>query len=251
VISQQAGVPLVVESASVKFGSLQALSDVTITVPNGRIVGVIGPNGAGKSTLMGVIGGQLAPTGGTVRLFGRDVTSAKPSARARAGLRRTFQSLELFDDMTVRENVLVGLQKTPVRPPWHLSSRETARRVSSLLDALRLAPYEYMETRSLSAPIRRWVSYGRAIIGEPRCLLLDEPAAGLAEGERRALAARIRTDADSNEIAVVVVEHDMGFVRNLCDYIYVLNAGAIIAYGNFDEIAANPVVREAYLGPMK
>ena len=249
---EDASVALAVESVSVRFGSLQALSDVTIEIPRRGVVGIIGPNGAGKSTLMGVIGGQLTPTHGRVTLFGRDVTNVRSTTRAVAGLRRTFQSLELFDEMTVRENLRAGLTKrlpTVFSSRWYRSTREADERVTSLMEELGLSRYEYMEPSSLSAPVRRWVSYGRAIIGDPRCILLDEPAAGLADAERQALASRVRSDVDSREIAAVVVEHDMGFIRNLCDFIYVLNSGEIIAKGTFDEIAADRAVRDAYLGP--
>lgn len=251
-----AGIPtLAVQDVSVQFGSVKALAGVSLEVPDHGVVGVIGPNGAGKSTLMAVIGGQVKPDTGHVLFDGHDISSLGATARAQLGLRRTFQSLELFDEMTVRENILVGTKASgrhhrSVRrnDPQSHSGPDALGEVSTLMDEMDLTPYQYAPTKSLAAPVRRIVSYCRAIAGRPRCILLDEPAAGLSEYERQSLADRIHDDADKRGHSLIIVEHDMGFVRNLCEQIYVLDAGETIASGTFDEVAADPLVRKAYLG---
>jgi ABC-type branched-subunit amino acid transport system ATPase component len=251
---QLVGTALSVRGVSVQFGSLQALINITLDLPPHGIVGVIGPNGAGKSTLLAVIGGQLVPTAGTVSLFDEDVTRLDATKRSRLGLRRTFQSLELFDELSIRDNLLVtALSAHGVTSDRreHRSNSEAVRQVSKIINELGLSHYEYVDAKLVPAAIRRWVSYGRAIVGSPRCVLLDEPAAGLSDQERQALGSRVRKDVENEGLSVVVVEHDMGFVRDLCDYVYVLDAGSIIASGTFDEIAGNAAVREAYLGPMQ
>jgi branched-chain amino acid transport system ATP-binding protein len=245
-------VALDVADVSVRFGSLRALSNITLQAPTEGTVGVIGPNGAGKTTLLAAIGGQLMPTSGSVKLFDRDITRLNASGRARLGLRRTFQSLQLFDEMTVRDNLLVAMASHGAVGGGGARRTGPAANieVTRILDDLDLSRYAYMDAQTLSAPVRRLVSYGRAIVGNPACILLDEPAAGLSDSERDALGTRIRRDVDQGGLCVVVVEHDMGFVRNLCDHIYALDAGIMIASGTFDEVSSDPVVREAYLGPL-
>jgi branched-chain amino acid transport system ATP-binding protein len=245
-------VALDVTDVSVRFGSLRALSNITLQAPAEGTVGVIGPNGAGKTTLLATIGGQLMPTSGSVKLFDRDITRLNASSRAGLGLRRTFQSLQLFDEMTVRDNLLVAMSSHTAAAGSRRGRTGAAANieVTRILNDLDLSRYAYMDAQTLSAPVRRLVSYGRAIVGNPACILLDEPAAGLSDSERDALGTRIRHDVDQGGLSVVVVEHDMGFVRNLCDHIYALDAGVMIASGTFDEVSSDPVVREAYLGPL-
>jgi branched-chain amino acid transport system permease protein len=243
---------LSVRGVNVRFGSLRALTDVSVDVPAGRIVGLIGPNGAGKSTLLGVIGGQQRATSGGVQFHGREISRLTPSARARIGLRRTFQNLELFDDMSVRDNVLVGMP--PDRHGWTFPraggrrGESPAAKLRSLIGELGLDRYADAKAGALPAPVRRMVSYARAVAGRPQCVLLDEPAAGLSERDRHDLASRIKLDVANAGMCAVVVEHDMGFVRHLCDHIYFLSAGAVLTTGTFEEVAAAPGVREAYLG---
>jgi branched-chain amino acid transport system ATP-binding protein len=241
-------VALAVDNVSIEFGSVKALFNVTIEVAEHEVVGIIGPNGAGKSTLMAVIGGQAVPSTGSVRLYDRDITALGATTRAHLGLQRTFQSLELFDAMSVRDNVLVAAGRSKAPREGRRWGSRTADEVSELLEQMDLAKCQYAPVQSLPAPVRRIVSYCRAIVGRPRCVLLDEPAAGLSEFERQSLAERIRKDAADRGHALIVVEHDMGFVRNLCHTIYALDAGETIARGTFDEIASDPVVRKAYLG---
>ena len=244
-------VVLNVQDLSVRFGSLNALREVSLTVRVEDTVGVIGPNGAGKSTLLAAIAGQLAPSNGSVMFLERDITAMRPATRASLGLHRTFQALELFDEMTVRDNLMVAASaRMPPGGTRYRSGSDARRQVDQMIEDLDLGRYEFMDARSLSAPVRRLVSYGRAMMGVPKCLLLDEPAAGLSDSERAAFAARIIRDVTELGICLVVVEHDMGFVRNICGRVYALDAGTMIASGSFEQVAADPKVREAYLGPL-
>jgi branched-chain amino acid transport system ATP-binding protein len=238
-----------VEKVSVSFGSLWALRDVDLSVAEGKTVGLIGPNGAGKSTLLNVIAGALSARHGVVSYQGRDITRLSTPMRARAGLRRTFQHLELFEDMTVIENVMVASETAD---PQRLTSlgrmRGRKQEVAQLLDGLGIGQYAHTEVGQLPHQIKRLVSYARAVAGRPVCLLLDEPVAGLAESEREAFAERLRTDISRRGVAVLLIEHDMRFIEGLCDEVYVLNAGELIAHGTFAEVAQSPLVRAAYLG---
>jgi sulfate-transporting ATPase len=236
-----------VEDVTVEFGSLVALRGVSVDVTQGRTVGLIGPNGAGKSTLLNVIAGVTRPRHGRISYGERDITTWSTATRARAGLRRTFQHLELFEDMTVFENIVVAAE-TASSPL--VSKRQTPHRgsVFELLGSLGIADQAHAQTRTLAHPVKRLVSYARAVVSSPQCLLLDEPVAGLAEGERHAFAEQMREDIKRRGLTVVLVEHDMRFIEGLCDEVYVLNAGQIIAHGSFADIAKSPDVRAAYLG---
>ncbi|HVW42046.1 MAG TPA: ATP-binding cassette domain-containing protein [Amycolatopsis sp.] len=236
-----AGPVLEVRDVSLNFGDLWALRDVSIDVPEKRTIGLIGPNGAGKSTLLNVIAGRQAPSAGRIGFRGGDVTRSRAVARARHGIRRTFQDLALFHEMSVLDNLLVA---------GDTARGGGARRagVATLVESLGLGPWLYREVQTLPHPVQRLVSYARAVAGEPTLLLLDEPAAGLSESARALLAARLREDIAARGLSVVLVEHDMGFIRELCDEAYVLNAGRVIAFGSFAEIAASSTVRAAYLG---
>lgn len=238
-----------VDKVSVSFGSLWALRDVDLCVAEGQTVGLIGPNGAGKSTLLNVIGGAISARHGVVEYRGQDITRLSTPTRARAGLRRTFQHLELFEDMTVAENVMVSSETAdPPRLTAPRRSRVRKQEISQLLDGLGIAQYADLEVAKLPHQIQRLVSYARAVAGHPTCLLLDEPVAGLAESEREAFAERMRKDISKRGVAVLLIEHDMRFIEGLCDEVYVLNAGELIAHGTFAEVAQSPLVRAAYLG---
>lgn len=240
---------LEVEKVSVSFGSLWALRDIDLSVSEGKTVGLIGPNGAGKSTLLNVIAGALSARHGSVTYRGRDITRLSTPMRARAGLRRTFQHLELFEDMTVIENVMVASETAD--PPRLSNLGRKGRRsqqVVQLLDTLGIGQYAHTQVGLLPHQIKRLVSYARAVAGRPVCLLLDEPVAGLAESEREAFAQRMRKDISQRGVAVLLIEHDMRFIEGLCDEVYVLNAGELIAHGSFAEVAQSPLVRAAYLG---
>jgi branched-chain amino acid transport system ATP-binding protein len=231
-----------VEDVSLSFGDVRALRNVTISIPEGRTVGLIGPNGAGKSTLLNVVAGRQVPSSGRITFRQKDVTSEGSAQRARGGIRRTFQDLSLFGEMSVLDNLLVA---GDAASRTRTGSR---RRVVALAESLGLGAWLYNDVHTLPHPAQRLVSYARAVAGEPSLLLLDEPAAGLSEVARRLLAAQLRQDIAARGFSVVLVEHDMGFIRELCDEAYVLNAGQVIAQGTFSEIAADESVRAAYLG---
>jgi branched-chain amino acid transport system ATP-binding protein len=240
---------LSVRNISVRFGNLWALRDVSIDVPPGQTIGLIGPNGAGKSTLLNVMAGERAPTAGTVT-YDDDISSVPPAGRARRGITRTFQDLRLFEQMSVMENLLVA-RRAPRQGLRRMSGVRVSsdrRWVADLLGSLNLTGVAHTEVRLLPHPVRRMVSYARAVAGEPSCVLLDEPAAGLSESERSLLGSRLQEDIRSRKLSVVLVEHDMGFVRRLCESTYVLNGGKIIAFGSFAQISENHIVRAAYLG---
>ncbi|MBX6390175.1 MAG: ATP-binding cassette domain-containing protein [Frankia sp.] len=232
---------LSVRGLTVRYGGVVAVADVSLDVGAGRIVGLIGPNGAGKTTAIDALSG-FARTVGTVRLGGVDLGTMRPHQRIRAGLGRTFQAIELYDDLSVRENVIVGLTASTGRRDGS-GDDDLAR----TLDLLGLTDIAERPAGELSQGQRQLVSIARALVGRPRVLLLDEPAGGLDTTESRWLAERLRVVRDSG-VTILMVEHDMSLVLTLCDEIHVLNFGKAIAHGTPAEIRANPLVAEAYLG---
>jgi ABC-type branched-subunit amino acid transport system ATPase component/branched-subunit amino acid ABC-type transport system permease component len=227
-----------VEDLTVRYGGVVAVDDVTLTVPGGSVVGLIGPNGAGKTSLIDAVAG-FAPASGTVRLAGRRVDRMAPHARVRAGMGRTFQSLELYDDLSVEENVSVAA----VGSRWVDRGEAAARTLERLgAGALRDRP-----AGELSQGERQLVSIARAQVAEPSVLLLDEPAAGLDTSESRWLGERIR-EIGASGAGVLLVDHDVALVLDVCDHVVVLDFGRVIAEGTPDEIRANRAVADAYLG---
>lgn len=227
------------ESVSVRYSGVLAVSSVSFTVPEGAIVGLIGPNGAGKTTLLDAISG-FTDASGTVVLGGTDVSSLAPYRRARAGIGRTFQSLDLYDDLTVAENVVVGTVALDDGEDPDAITDE----VLELLGLEHLADHPVAE---LPQGTRQLVSIGRALAGRPKLLLLDEPAAGLDTNESRWLGARLRDISDSG-VSILLVDHDMHLVLELCDELRVLDFGALIASGPPEAIRVDSAVRAAYLG---
>jgi branched-chain amino acid transport system ATP-binding protein len=211
-----------------------------MTAEPGRITGLIGPNGAGKSTLFDVASGLRRPSSGRVFLDDRDVTRMRPSARARCGLARTFQRLELFGRLSVRDNLLVAAELGPERP------RATAV-VTEILDRLDLTGIADTAPDTLPTGVGRLVEVGRALALRPQVLLLDEPAAGQDAEETERFAALLRSLADDGT-AVVLVEHDMSLVMSVCDDVYVLDLGKVIAVGPPEVIRNDETVLAAYLG---
>ncbi|MGW6378277.1 ABC transporter permease subunit [Rhodococcus sp. NPDC055112] len=244
--------PLSVRGLTVRFGGVTAVDGVDLAVEPGQVVGLIGPNGAGKTTVIDAITGFVSPAAGQVTLGEQDITAWSTAKRSKGGLRRSFQSLELFEDITVAENIHAGADESTwrtwltdlIRPGHHpLSpSASTAVRDFELEGDLGSLPGE------LSYGRRRLVGIARAVASGPSAVLLDEPAAGLDDAESRELALCIRQLAVERNAAVLLVEHDMGLVMSTCDRIVVLEAGRVIAAGTPDEIAASPAVRDAYLG---
>jgi branched-chain amino acid transport system ATP-binding protein len=236
------GAALRAEGATVQFGRLSALTEVDLALGEGEILGLIGPNGAGKTTMVNVLSGFQRPTGGRVLIGERDVTGLKPERLAHLGLTRTFQSTRLFGLLTVRENVETGIVGRRTR---QRSVRATAQ---ALLERMGLAHQADARASTLSHGHQRLIGVVRALATEPRFLLLDEPAAGLDEGESAELAGVIRRVRDEFGCGVMVIEHDMRVIMPLCERIHVLNHGRTIAVGTATEIRADPAVVEAYLG---
>jgi branched-chain amino acid transport system ATP-binding protein len=216
----------------VRFGGVQALAGVDLTVEEGRLVGLIGPNGAGKTTFVDALTGFVRHTG-SFHLDGRDLVGLPPHERARLGVARTWQGIELFDDLSVHENLTVASE-----------SAEAAEESLSLLDldwAATLMPAD------LSQGQRKLVGLGRAVAMGPRLLCLDEPAAGLDTTESEELGRRLRGMADAGT-SMLLIDHDMGLVLSICDHIFVLEFGKLIAAGAPSAVRGDPRVVEAYLG---
>ncbi len=216
-----------VSDLSVTFGGVRAVSEVSFEVASESLHGLIGPNGAGKTTTLDALTG-FVPHEGRVAFDGRDITALSPHDRARAGLVRTFQSLELFDDLTVRENCLVGGSDAP-------------------LDGLGLGDLADRLPRELSLGHRKLVALARALSSSPRLVLLDEPAAGLDSDESAQLGERLRAIV-ADGVTIVLIDHDMGLVLGVCDHVTVLDSGRVLASGSPSEIRGNPEVIDAYLG---
>ncbi|MBK3572341.1 ABC transporter ATP-binding protein [Streptomyces sp. MBT65] len=231
---------LQVSGVTVSFGGNRALDGVGLTAEAGRVTGLIGPNGAGKSTLFDVASGLRRPSSGQVRLDGRDVTRARPSARARHGLARTFQRLELFGRLSVRDNLLVAAELGPER-------RRADQVVTEILHRLDLTGLADTSPDALPTGVGRLVEVGRALAIRPKVLLLDEPAAGQDAEETERFAELLRA-LTGDGTAVVLVEHDMSLVMAVCDEVYVLDLGKIIAVGPPEVIRSDETVLAAYLG---
>jgi ABC-type branched-subunit amino acid transport system ATPase component len=243
---------LVADGITVRFGGLVAVHDVSVAVDRGELVGIIGPNGAGKTTLFGAIAGAVPPQEGRIRLGGRDVTRWPSHRRARAGLGRTFQRLEVFGSMTVRENLAYATEAAALgASPLRLLQRRRHQRpevVDELLERLGLRDVAGAAAGDLPPGLARVVELGRALAGGPDLLLLDEPSSGLDVAETAELAGHIVDAVRDRGIGVVLIEHDMTTVMSICERLYVLDFGACIAQGPTAEVARMATVREAYLG---
>jgi ABC-type branched-subunit amino acid transport system ATPase component len=231
------------DEVTVRYGGVVANDKVSFAVREGEIVGLIGPNGAGKTTLIDAISG-FATTGGSVTLGGVPLDGLAPHHRVRLGLGRTFQGLDLYDDLSVMENVAVGRAGGRRQPDEGVSDD---RRDAALLSMLRLTDVAERPVRELSQGQRQLVSIARALAGRPRMVLLDEPAAGLDSNESGWLAERLR-DVRSHGTTVLLVDHDMSLVLDVCDRVVVLDVGRVIAAGPPDEVQRDPAVAAAYLG---
>ncbi|WP_399495392.1 ABC transporter ATP-binding protein [Streptomyces sp. P9(2023)] len=228
----------------VRFGGVHALRDVTVSVRPGEVCGLIGPNGAGKTTLFDVLSGIRRPDAGAIAYAGADITRRSPVWRARHGIRRTFQRQQLFGQLTVTDNLVVAQD-------WRGGPRRSARnreRAAAVLHECGLDALAGSYAGALPVGQARMVELARALADPPRVLLLDEPASGTTAEERRQLAAVIRHMADEENCAVLLVEHNVAFVMELCSRVVVLDLGRVLAEGTAAEVRADPAVREAYLG---
>ena len=251
-------VVLSLDSISVRFGGIAALSGVSLEANAGEVLGIIGPNGAGKTTLFDVVSGIRAPNEGRVLLDGNDITSRSAVQRARRGLRRTFQRVQTFGWLTVEDNVLTALEwhgggggflaDLVMFPTRRMRERDRRRRADEVIERCGLTPVRNELAGSLPIGIARMVEFARAIVDRPRLLLLDEPASGLDETEAERLGAQIDAVRDETGCAVLLVEHNAVFVMQHSNRVVVLDLGSVLAEGLPDDIQRNQAVRDAYLG---
>jgi branched-chain amino acid transport system ATP-binding protein len=229
---------------TVTFGGVAALTDVDLTVDEASATGLIGPNGAGKTTLFNVVSGLLVPDSGRVVLDGEEITQLKPYQRARLGIGRTFQRLEVFGSMTVRDNVRVAAE---ILKDWTHDAPDPLTVADEILERIGLTHVAHERADRLPTGMARLVEVGRALAIRPKVLLLDEPSSGLDEQETDDLAALLE-DLASRSLGVLLVEHDVPFVMRVCATVHVLDFGNILAVGTAAEIQRSKAVQRAYLG---
>jgi branched-chain amino acid transport system ATP-binding protein len=242
---------------TVRFGGLAALDDVSMRADAGSILGIVGPNGAGKTTLFGVLSGLLQPTAGEVFMDGDQVTTRTPQYRARRGLLRTFQRVQLFAELSVREHFQLTFRSLHGRQSYlrdlvglgfggnDLTERD---RVDQLLESLGLVDVQHQPAAALPLGTARLVEVGRALAAAPKVVLLDEPSSGLDSRETEQLASVLRRARDDEGVTLVLVEHDLELVLGLSDRVDVLDFGQLIASGTPSEIRSDPKVQAAYIG---
>lgn len=248
---------LAVDDVSMHFGGLKAVDGVSIAVAPNQIVGLIGPNGSGKSTLINVISRIYEATGGRVTLESRDMAGLAVHQVAALGITRTFQNVRLFPTMTVRDNLLMGttsgtragfLASGLALPAARREEKAVAQQVAEVAALLRLAAHLDRVAGDLPYGLQKLTELGRALVSNPKLILLDEPVAGMNSSEKQALVEALRRVRGARNVAFLLVEHDMTFVMSLTEYLYVLNFGKLIAQGRPEQVRADPGVIEAYLG---
>ena len=246
---------LVVSEVTVRYGGHTAVDRVNLTAPPGRITGLIGPNGAGKTSLFNACSGLVPVAGGSVELDGHDLTHVPPAVRAQRGLGRTYQRMELFDSLTVRENVALAHEAglAGSNPLRHLLPRpgdraEVDERVDAALVQCGIEDLAGQKAGNLTTGQGRLLELARVLAADFRILLLDEPSSGLDTGETERFGQVLREVIADRGLGILIVEHDMALVMALCDYIYVLDFGALIFEGSPADVLGSPAVRAAYLG---
>jgi branched-chain amino acid transport system ATP-binding protein len=248
---------LVADGVTKTFAGITALDDVSLDVNQREIVGLIGPNGAGKTTFFNCLLGVLKPDGGSVKFEGRDLTRVPTYKRARLGIARTFQRIELFAGMSPREHFLIAERvRNGSGALWKdvlfrgRSTTAEKQRAQEMVDLLGLGPVADRKVESLSLGVGRLVEIGRALMTRPKLVLLDEPSSGLDRHETEQLAVTLRAVQHEQGIAVLLVEHDVELVRKLVERVFVLDFGTLIASGPTEAVFANTAVRKAYLGDL-
>ncbi|BFJ83946.1 ABC transporter ATP-binding protein [Ruthenibacterium sp. TH_2024_36131] len=248
---------LEVSNLGIAFGGLQAVDKVDLRLEKGGLYGLIGPNGAGKTTVFNMLTGVYKPTEGDIILDGVNITGQPPAAISKAGIARTFQNIRLFKDMTVLDNVKVGLHNQIKYsslagifrlPAYYEKEREMRGKAMSLLKIFNLEDEANQLASSLPYGKQRKLEIARALATNPKLLLLDEPAAGMNPNETAELMETIKFVREHFNVAILLIEHDMSFVMGLCEEIVVLDYGRIIAQGNPQQVRNNPKVIAAYLG---
>ena len=246
-----------VQHCQMVFKGLMAVKDFTATIEAGKIYGLIGTNGAGKTTVINMLSGVLAPTSGKILLEGEDITGQRPDQIARRGIVRTYQNLRLFNKMTVLENVIIGAQMHSKPrtvssilglPAARRSERELREKSMYMLELMGIEAHANAISGSLPYGLQRRLEIARILAADPKLLLLDEPAAGMNPQESLELVDQIRRIRDEFDLTVLLIEHDMKVIMSLCEYIYAMATGEIIAQGTPEEIRKDPMVIKAYLG---
>lgn len=246
-----------VKNLSISFGGLKAVDDFSITIEKGQLYGLIGPNGAGKTTIFNLLTGVYKPDGGRILLDGKDITGHKAIQINQAGIARTFQNIRLFKELSVLDNVKVGLHNHHkystlsgiLRPPsYYKVEKEMDERAMELLKVFDLDKEFDYKASNLPYGKQRKLEIARALATEPKLLLLDEPAAGMNPNETAELMKTIRFVRDHFDMTVLLIEHDMKLVSGICERLTVLNFGHMLAEGPTSEVLSNPEVIKAYLG---
>ncbi len=248
---------LVCENVTMKFGGLTAVSDFNLRVPEGALYGLIGPNGAGKTTVFNIVSGVLRPSAGAIKLFGDDITGLSPDRIAYRGIARTFQNIRLFQNLTVLDNVLVGLhlrrevnlaQALLALPQHRAEEARMAQTATQLLEEVGLDDFSDYRANALPYGQQRRLEIARALATKPKVLLLDEPAAGMNPAETENLMRLITNIREEFGVTILLIEHEMKVVMGICERMTVLDHGEIIAEGTPAEIQRNERVIKAYLG---
>jgi branched-chain amino acid transport system ATP-binding protein len=248
---------LELRNATVRFGALTALNDVSLTMEGPSRIGLIGPNGAGKTTMLSAIAGFVSASSGSIFLDDEDITRKSTQARVALGVIRSFQTARLLDEETVRTNVMLGCQ--PIKSPggirqmfatpgyrkWNAKAQQRAQQIEEIVGIDNISNVQVSE---LPSALRRFVEIARVLVAEPKVLLLDEPAAGLDQGERRQFEHIMHRVSEIQPTLMVLVEHDVAVVRNVCEYTYVLAEGSLLAQGPTNEVLAQEEVLDAYFG---